>query len=109
VDRYQKGWALTCQALLTLLINPPVVAPAQKGGEEIADKDVDDPSFGVGFTALNTVRKPARDPFPDITDVKTWAGQYLVEANRRNSGRIAKYVQERLSNDARNALMTLMG
>lgn len=109
VDRYQKGWALTCQALLRLLINPPVVASAQAGGEEIADKDVDDPSFGVGFTALNTVRKPARDPFPEITDVKKWVGQYLVEADKRHGGRIAGYVQNRLSAEARSALMMIMG
>jgi len=108
-ERYQKGWALTCQALLTLLINPPVVSSAQAGGEEIVDKDVDDPSFGVGFTALNTVKKPSKDPFPEITDVKKWVGFYLVEADKRNGGRIAKYVQERLSDEARSALMTIMG
>jgi len=110
VDRYQKGWVLTCEALLKLLINPPVVKPAHvAAAEEIADKDVDDPSFGVGFTQLNSVRKPAKDPFPEVLDVKSWVGQYLREADARNGGRIGRFVQQRLSDEAKQALMSVMG
>lgn len=106
VTRYQKGWALTCEALLKLLINPPVAA---SNDDIIADQDVDDLSFGVGFTQLNTCRKVPRDWFPEIVDVKVWVGTYLKEADARNGGRIGQYVQERLSPDAREALAQLMG
>jgi exportin-2 (importin alpha re-exporter) len=77
--------------------------------EEIADKDVDDPSFGVGFTQLNAVRKPAKDPFPEVVEVKSWVGKYLRQADVRNGGRVGKFVQQRLSDEAKQALMAVMG
>jgi exportin-2 (importin alpha re-exporter) len=106
MERYSKGWALTCEALLKLLSNPPV-APASD--DIIADQDVDDLGFGVGFTQLNTCRKTPKDPFPNITDVKVWVGDYLNKANQRNGGRVAQYVQNRLGNEAKAALARLMG
>jgi exportin-2 (importin alpha re-exporter) len=106
IDRYSKGWALTCEALLKLLINPPTAAASD---DIIADQDVDDLGFGVGFTQLNTTRKAPRDPFPEITDVKAWVGEYLKQADVRNGGRIAGFVQERLSDQARGTLAALMG
>ncbi|KAF2397121.1 Cse1-domain-containing protein [Trichodelitschia bisporula] len=106
VERYQKGWALTCEALLKLLINPPVpTAP----DDAIAEQDVDDLSFGVGFTQLNTCKKLPRDPFPEIPDVTAWVGTYLQTADQRHSGRIGAYVKDRLSDNARQTLMGLMG
>lgn len=75
----------------------------------IADaQDVDDSGFGVGFTQLNTCKKTAVDPFPEVGDVKKWVGQYLREADARNSGRIGSYVQSRLSDQARAALLETM-
>jgi exportin-2 (importin alpha re-exporter) len=106
IERYAKGWSLTCEALLKLLINPPT---ASASDDIIVDQDVDDLGFGVGFTQLNTTRKPPRDWFPEIPDVKVWAGQYLKEADGRNGGRIGGYVQSRLSADARAALEKVMG
>ncbi|RDI87514.1 hypothetical protein Vi05172_g2544 [Venturia inaequalis] len=105
IDRYQKGWALTCEALLKLLVNPPV---ATANDDIIADHDVDDLSFGVGFTQLNTCRKVPQDRFPEIKDVKAWAGTYLKDADKRHSGRIGQYVNSRLSPEARGALMQVM-
>jgi exportin-2 (importin alpha re-exporter) len=101
VDRYPKGWNLTTQRLLELLVNPPVPAAAD---DVIPDADVDDMSFGVGFTPLNTCKKQPKDPFPEITDVKAWVGQYLKEANTRHNGKIVKLVQERLAPDVKQAL-----
>ncbi|KAK4986391.1 importin-alpha export receptor [Elasticomyces elasticus] len=111
VERYgKKGWGITCEALLKLLINPPI--PTTGGGDDnnntIADQDVDDVSFGVGFTQLNTCRKPPKDPFPEVGDVKAWVGSYLLEADRRHGGRIASFVNERLSPDAKAALGAVM-
>ena len=103
--RYQKGWALTCEALLKLLINPPL---APSFDENITDQDVDDIGFGVGFTQLSTCKRPPKDPFSDVTDVKKWVGQYLKEADARHNHRITSYVQERLTPDAREALMIVM-
>ena len=58
----------------------------------IVDQDVEDSVFGVGFTALTTIKKPAFDPFDDIIDLRQWVGQYLNQANQRHNGRIAQAV-----------------
>lgn len=104
VDRYPKGWALTCEALLRLLVSPPVLVIA----DEPLDADADDMSFGVGFTQLSTCRKAPRDPFPEASDVKTWVGAYLKDADTRNGGRIQKFVAERLNQEQRSVLTALM-
>ncbi|RMZ67072.1 chromosome segregation cse1 [Pyrenophora seminiperda CCB06] len=101
VDRYPKGWTLTTQRLIELLVNPPVPTAAD---DIIPDADVDELGFGVGFTQLNTCRKAPRDPFPEIADVKQWVGQYLKDADSRHSGRIVKIVQERLDDTSKQAL-----
>ncbi|KAF2471251.1 Cse1-domain-containing protein [Lindgomyces ingoldianus] len=101
VDRYPKGWGLTCQRLLELLLNPPVPAA---NDDIIPDADVDDASFGVGFTQLHTCKKVPRDPFPEIENVKTWVREYLKEANTRHNGRIVVLVEERLSPEVKAAL-----
>ncbi|KAH8726028.1 CAS/CSE protein [Phaeosphaeriaceae sp. PMI808] len=101
VDRYPKGWTLTTQRLIELLVNPPVPTAAD---DIIPDADVDEVGFGVGFTQLNTCKKPPRDPFPEIEDVKAWVGQYLKNANERHGGRIVAIVQERLDPVSKQAL-----
>src|SRR3712207_3839096 len=63
VERYPKGWNLTTQKLIELLVNPPTV---NKNDDMIAEADVDELGFGVGFTQLNTCKKPVKDPFPEI-------------------------------------------
>lgn len=105
VSRYSKGWPHTCNALLKLLEVPPVPST---GGDMITDHDVDDSSFGVGFTQLQTIRKPVNSPWAEITDLRSWVGQYLQTADRRHSGRIAKLVSEGLSEDAKLVLSTYM-
>ncbi len=105
VDRYQKGWAYTCEALLKLLENPPLPSATD---DIIAEQDVDDMSFGVGFTQLTTCKKIVKDRWPEVTDVKKWVGEYLQAADRRHSGRISRFVQERLSAEAQNVLMNYM-
>lgn len=88
-----KGWALTAEALLKLLENPPLPTTTD---DIIVDQDVDDMSFGVGFTQLTTVKKPVRDQWPEIADVKSWVGQHL----RKNGPKMAQYAQERLGPQA---------
>jgi exportin-2 (importin alpha re-exporter) len=105
VSRYQKGWALTCEALLKLLVNPPVPTDADL---ILVERDIDEIGFSAGFTALSTCTRPSTDPFPQIADVRVWTGQYLKEADQRNGGRISEYVQNRLSEEARNALIQYM-
>ncbi|KAF2180236.1 Cse1-domain-containing protein [Zopfia rhizophila CBS 207.26] len=101
IDRYPNGWGLTCNHLLELLANPPV-PPTQD--DIIPDQDVDEVGFGVGFTQLNTCKRQPRDPFPEVTDVKSWVGRYMREANGRHSGRISRLVEERLSPQAKAGL-----
>lgn len=106
VDRYPKGWTFTTQRLIELLVNPPVPTAAD---DIIPDADVDEVGFGVGFTQLNTCKKAPKDPFPEITDVKAWVGQYLKDANTRHDGRIVNIVQERLDPVSKQALAEYLG
>ncbi|KAJ9612191.1 importin-alpha export receptor [Cladophialophora chaetospira] len=105
VERYPKGWPLTCNALLKLLEDPPVVA---RGDDAIAELDVEDSSFGVGFTRLNTIRQTTPDAFPEVTDLRKWVGQYLKAADQRHGGRIGRVVNENLSPDAKKVLHAYM-
>ena len=105
IDTYPKGWPLSCNALLKLLETPPVIAAA---ADNIADHDVDDMGFGVGFTQLQTVKPPTRDSFADITDLRKWVGQYLRAADGRHNDRIGKLVNEGLSPVAKAVLMSYM-
>lgn len=108
VERYAKrGWTITCEALLALLINPPL-PPGKDELHAIEDRDVDELGFGAAFTLLNTCRLPPRDPFPDVQDVVRWVGVTLREADARHSGKIAKAVQEKLDPTGRAALEKVM-
>ncbi|PLB41138.1 putative chromosome segregation protein Cse1 [Aspergillus candidus] len=104
--RYKKGWAFTCEALLKILELPPL--PASKD-DLIAEHDVEDMAFGVGFTPLNTVRAQPRDPWPETgADLKAWVGNYLKEADKKSNGRVAGFAQERLSDEAKAVLSSYM-
>ena len=105
VDRYPKGWIHTCNALLKLLENPPL---PHKADDVIVDNDVEDMSFGVGFTQLQTIKKPLADPWANVTDLRKWVGQYLQAADRRHGGRIGRFVDEGLSPDAKSVLLGYM-
>lgn len=96
-DKYKKGWGFTTEALLKLLENPPV--PTTTTDDAIAEQDPDDMSFGVGFTQLTTIKRPARDQWPDIPDVKVWVSEFLRAADVRLQGKITNYAQERLSGE----------
>jgi len=98
--RYVKGWGFTCNTLLKLLELPPAVA--HKDDVEV---DIEEMSFGVGFTPLNTIRANPRDPWPETgPDLKAWVGTYLKEADKRHNGRISQFAQERLDDQARALL-----
>ncbi|CZT50240.1 probable importin-alpha export receptor [Rhynchosporium secalis] len=103
--RYQKGWGWTCEALLKLLENPPVPVMAD---EAVVEVDVDDMSFGVGFTPLNTCKKVPRDEWSEVTDVKSWVGSYLKTADEKHGGAIGGYVNDRLSPEAKVVLVSYM-
>ena len=106
VERYAKrGWTITCEALLKLLINPPL---PQTHDDVIEDRDVDELGFGAAFTALNTCKRPAQDPLPEVTDVKAWVGQYLRDADKRHNGRVGQFVQSKLDDQGRAALQSVM-
>ena len=104
-EKYKKGWGFTCNALLQLLVNPPVPSTSD---DFIDDHDVDDMSFGVGFTQLTTIKKPARDPWPQITNVKSWVSETLNAANSRDGGKITTYANLQLTDEVRHTLGTYM-
>lgn len=103
--KYQKGWGFTCNALLKLLENPPVIA---NNDDMIAEADVDDLAFGVGFTLLHTCKKPVKDEWPEVDDVKGWVGSYLKAADGRHGGQVGEYVNARLTDEAKGVLMSYM-
>ncbi|KAF2837114.1 Cse1-domain-containing protein [Patellaria atrata CBS 101060] len=105
VSRYPKGWALTCDALLQLLVNPPVPTASD---DVIPDQDVEDVGFGVGFTQLQTCKVQMKDDFPEVSDVRVWVGKELREGDQRTGGRIAGCVRERLSEAQRRNLEVYM-
>lgn len=106
VERYAKrGWTITCEALLKLLINPPL-PPATD--DAIEDRDVDDVGFGAAFTPLNTCKQPTSDPWPEVQDVKAWVGATLRAADQRHNGRIAQFVNEKLDAQGKAALQLVM-
>ena len=103
--KYVKGWGKTCEALLKLLENPPMPVTSD---DAVVEVDVDDLSFGVGFTPLNTCKKVPRDEWPEVTDVKSWVGSYLKAADARQGGVVGRYVTERLSPEAKAVLVSYM-
>jgi exportin-2 (importin alpha re-exporter) len=103
--RYVKGWGKTCDALLELLENPPMPVTTD---DVIVEADVEDLSFGVGFTQLNVCKKIPKDDWPEVTDVKSWVGSYLKAADTRHGGAIGGYVNERLNPQAKQVLATYM-
>jgi exportin-2 (importin alpha re-exporter) len=107
VTRYAKrGWTITCEALLKLLINPPL--PQAADDNVIEDRDVDELGFGAAFTQLNTCKRPSLDPWPQVQDVKAWVGTTLREADQRHSGRVGQFVNEKLDAQGKAALQSVM-
>lgn len=105
-NKYKKGWGFTCEALLKLLALPPLPTT---GDDVIAEHDVEDMAFGVGFTPLSTVKMAQRDPFPEVAgSFGAWVGTYLKEANKKHNGRITSFVQERLSPETQGMLSTYL-
>ena len=104
-DKYKKGWAFTCEALLKLLENPPMPPTME---DIIVEQDPDEMNSGVGFTQLTTIKRPPRDGWPEITDVKSWVNAFLKEADKRHAGRISAFASERLSAEAAPVLVTYM-
>ncbi|KAL9608180.1 MAG: hypothetical protein Q9167_006970 [Letrouitia subvulpina] len=105
-ERYKKGWAYSCEALLKLLKNPPIPTTTD---ETIADQDVDDMSFGVGFTQLQTIKRPPRDDWSDVSNVKTWVAEQMQTANARGDVNIVNYANERLSPEIRQLFSAYTG
>jgi exportin-2 (importin alpha re-exporter) len=103
--KYKVGWTKTCEALLKLLENPPLPAAVDN---VIVEADVEDLSFGVGFTQLNVCKKLPRDEWPEVTDVKSWVGLYFKTADARHGGMIGGFVNERLSPEAQRVLKSYM-
>ncbi|KAH0543334.1 hypothetical protein FGG08_002290 [Glutinoglossum americanum] len=103
-EKYKKGWAFTADALLALLENPPVAAILD---DAIGDPDIDDMSFGVGFTQLHTCKRPPKDPWPEVKDIKLWVGRQLTQADARTSGTINTFIRERLSPESRQKMLFL--
>lgn len=94
-EKYKKGWGYTAETLTALLANAITIAPTD---DVIQEADVDDLSFGVGFTQLNTCKKTARDEWNEVTDVKAWVANYFMAHDQ--NGRLSTFAKERLSPEA---------
>ena len=99
---FTKGWGRTADAMLQLMLNPPL-PPQQE--PLLPEHDVEDNAFGVGYTQLNSCRPAIVDPYPEVQDLPVWVSQYLKVANGRSNGQISKFVQERCSPEAQTAML----
>ena len=110
--RYAKrGWTITCQALLQLLINPPL-PPTAHDDVVVEERDTEDLSFGAAFTQLNTCRAVGvlgAGMWPEVGDVREWVGKTLREADLKGGGRVGVMVREKLDQSAREGLGKVMG
>ena len=104
-ETYAKGWSHTCNRLLELLINPPKI---DSKDDVVHEHDVEDMSFGVGYTELVTIRPPPLDYFPNVHVGKEWVGQELSTANHQTNGQISQFIQQRLEPQSQTALMNYM-
>jgi len=102
--RYVKGWTLTAETLIKLLVNAPMPVTDDAA---VVEQDVDDLSFGVGFTQLNTCKRQPKDLWPEVTAVKGWVGQYFSQGGLAGKGAdaatLTKWISERLSPELRQA------
>lgn len=105
-QKYMKGWGYTCNHMLDLLKNAPTVAAGH--GDDIMEADVDDIGFGLGYTPLSTCKRGPRDDFGDITNIESWVGQYVKDANQRHGGAIAKFAAERLAPEVQSVFATYL-
>jgi exportin-2 (importin alpha re-exporter) len=103
--KYVKGWALTSETLVKLLEMAPM--PVADEGV-VVEQDVDDLSFGVGFTPLNTCKPQPRDLWPDVMDIKTWVGVYFAEADRARQGQLTTWASERLNPELRQTFVSYL-
>ena len=105
--RYQKGWTFTAEALIKLLLNAPVITATS---QEIVEADVDDLSFGVGFTQLNTCKRQTKDLWPEIADVKAWVAQYYTQGGiskpeTPDAATLKKWLDQRMSPEVKAAFV----
>lgn len=106
-DEFKKGWANTCNKLIMLLANPPTIGGGL-GDEIITEADVDDIGFGITFTALNTCKPAVRDDYPEITNVVDWVRDYIKAANTRHNGAIYSFIAERLQDQQKQVLSSML-
>ncbi|OBT48136.1 hypothetical protein VE00_01010 [Pseudogymnoascus sp. WSF 3629] len=103
-SKYVKGWTLTAGTLINLMVNAPMPVADDA---VVVEQDVDDLTFGVGFTQLNTCRRQPKDAWPEMTDIKTWVAQYYRAGGQQGSGAdaatLAGWVNERLNDELRTA------
>jgi exportin-2 (importin alpha re-exporter) len=103
--KYVKGWGLTCETLIKLLELAPILVADDS---IVVEQDVDDLSFGVGFTPLNTCKPQPRDAWPEVTDIKTWVGTFYKDADRAQQGKLTKWASERLSPEISRAFFSYL-
>jgi exportin-2 (importin alpha re-exporter) len=103
--RYVKGWGLTCETLVKLLELAPMPVTDES---VVVEADVDDLSFGVGFTQLNTCKPVPRDQWAEVTDIKSWVGTFYSEQDRVQQGKLKAWAQERLNPEVRQAFTSYL-
>ena len=64
---YNKIRHSTAAALYQLIANPDAVPQVPSGADDLShEADLDEMGFAVVFSSLNTTKKPAEDPAPEI-------------------------------------------
>ena len=104
---YHKAWPNTVITLLKVLEVDPVI-PKDDPLVDLQAAEIDDVGFGASFVRLNTCRRRAEDPFPEIVDSRKYVGQKLKEANAKAGGRIEGWISTELGEQARTLLKRYM-
>ncbi|KAI9746398.1 MAG: importin-alpha export receptor [Claussenomyces sp. TS43310] len=106
--RYVKGWAMTCETLVKLVENAPVITTDDV---VVVEQDVDDSAFGVGFTQLSTCKRQPHDSYPQVTDIKTWMKTYFTAADNRAAAdaKPSQWLRERATPEVAQAFVSYLG
>ncbi|KAI9890552.1 MAG: importin-alpha export receptor [Vezdaea aestivalis] len=91
--RYLKGWGKTLLSLLSLLSDAPRLQHTTD--YIVLEHDVDDLSFGQGFTQLSVLKRPGKDWVEHVRDVPAWVRGQVAEAKAKGVD-LEKLAAERL-------------
>ncbi|BGP16685.1 hypothetical protein JCM10213_000398 [Rhodosporidiobolus nylandii] len=89
-EPHVRAWSPTLEALLKLFALPLPLTKTSSAAEadEINVVDPEDVGYQASFSKLGASEKPRADPVAHVDDPREWLAKALVEAGRREPGKI---------------------